>query len=117
MHYTISSTGACLGLVALARTCVSHEAALPEKRLHRSVLVGFGTRHEFRNELTMSPEVPLYLKLRGYLMSMGKSTGRAHRWLQASSPLFGHSQQGLEGSWRWSERFTCISPSVFTATV
>ena len=32
-----------MGLVALARACMSHEAGLQEKMLHHSVLVGFGS--------------------------------------------------------------------------
>ena len=51
--------GACSGLAALVGTCVSHGTAPQEKMCHLSVLIGFGTRHEFWNESTTSTEVPL----------------------------------------------------------
>ena len=44
----VSALGAYLGLITLARTCMSHNAALQEKMLHRSVL-SFGTHREFWN--------------------------------------------------------------------
>ena len=40
---------------------MSHGATLQEKTLHRSVLIGFGSCHEFRNKLMTSVEVPLQL--------------------------------------------------------
>ena len=48
-------------LIALAGTCMSHNAALQEKTLHHSVLLSFSTCHQFQNKLTMSTEVPLYI--------------------------------------------------------
>ena len=51
----------CSGLIVLVRSHVSHEA-LQEKMLHCSVLVSFGTHHEFQNKLTMSTEVPPYME-------------------------------------------------------
>ena len=60
-----SELGACLGFVALSRTCMCHDTSPQEKMLHSSVLVGFGpphfgTHHKFRNELMISTKVPLY---------------------------------------------------------
>ena len=57
----VSTLGACSGLFALARTCMSHNTTPQEKMLHRSALVGFGTHHKFQNELTTCTEVPLLL--------------------------------------------------------
>ena len=51
---------------ALARTCMSHNAAIQEKMLHCSVLIGFGTHHGFWSELT-GTEVPLCSSLFIYL--------------------------------------------------
>ena len=45
---------------ALARTYMSHDV-LQEKMLYCSELVGFGSHHEFWNELTLSTEVPPYV--------------------------------------------------------
>ena len=56
----VSAVGASSGLVALARTYMSHDV-LHEKMLYCSELVGFGSHHEFWNELTMSTEVPPYV--------------------------------------------------------
>ena len=56
----VSALGTFLGLVPLARTCMRHNATQQEKMPHRSVLVGFGTRHKTQNELTTSARVPLY---------------------------------------------------------
>ena len=61
----LCSLGTChtrLGLAALARICMSHDAAPQEKMLRCSELVGVGTGLELQNELTMSTKVPLYLK-------------------------------------------------------
>ena len=55
-----SALGACSGTATLARTFTSHDAALQEKMLHCSVLVGFSTHHKFQKELMPSTEVPLY---------------------------------------------------------
>ena len=60
---TVLALCACSRLITLARTCMSHQAAPQEKMLHPSVLIGFGTRHELRNDLMMRTEVPLYLKI------------------------------------------------------
>ena len=51
------------GLVALASTGVSHNAAPQEKMLHRSGLVSSSTGREFLDKSTMSTEVPLYFKV------------------------------------------------------
>lgn len=58
-----NAVGTCLGLLALARTRGITVVCPQEKTTHPSVLVGFGTCHEFWNGLTMSAEVPLCLKL------------------------------------------------------
>ena len=51
MRKKVSALGFCWGLVAIARTCLSHHAALQEKMLHCSVLVGVSTHHKFQKEL------------------------------------------------------------------
>ena len=56
----VSALGACSQLIAIARTCMNHDAALQEKMLHRPVL-GFSTPHGFLSELMMSTKVPLFL--------------------------------------------------------
>ena len=57
----VSGLSACLALVTLARTSMSHDAAPQEKTLHRSVLVGVSTCHEFWSELTLRTGVPRYV--------------------------------------------------------
>ena len=59
---SLGTCRACLGLAALARICMSRDAAPQEKMLRCSELVGVGTGLELQNKLTMSTEVPLYLK-------------------------------------------------------
>ena len=60
MRKSVSAPGACLGLIALAGTCMGHAAVPQEEMLHLSGGLGFGTRHEYQNELT-STEVPRYI--------------------------------------------------------
>ena len=62
----VSAVSACSGLIALARTFMSHTTIPQEKMLHHSVLTGFGTCHVFWNELMMSTEVPLYSFFKKY---------------------------------------------------
>ena len=62
----VSALGACSQLIAIARTCMNHDAALQEKMLHLltfSVLVSLGTHHEFQNKSMTSTKVPLYFRL------------------------------------------------------
>ena len=54
----VSPLSACSGLVTLARICMSRDAALLQKMLHHSVLLGLDTPHEFQNKLTSW--LPLY---------------------------------------------------------
>ena len=61
---SISTPGNCSGLIALARTFMSHDTALQERIFHHAVLIGFGTHHEFRNELMTGTEVPLWIHYR-----------------------------------------------------
>lgn len=49
---------------------VSHAAALQGNRLHRSVLPGFGTCHEFWNELMTRNEVPPYFLVCGCIWGL-----------------------------------------------
>ena len=53
----VSALGACSGLIIFAKICMSH-TALQEKLLHWSVVIGFGTSHNFWSKL-MTTMVPL----------------------------------------------------------
>ena len=48
MRKDVSALGACSGLIALARACMSHNTAPQKKTRHHSVFVGFSTSHESR---------------------------------------------------------------------
>ena len=61
----VSAVGACLGRIALARTCVKSRCHPPRENVSSLiawklllVLASFGTRHKFQNKLTMTTEVP-----------------------------------------------------------
>ena len=43
----VSALSAYSELIALDRSCMSHNATLLEKMLHRLVFVGFGIHHKF----------------------------------------------------------------------
>ena len=52
-----------MGLVTLARTCMSPDTAPQEKMLHHHILSSFGTCHAFRTKLKPRAEVPQYNKI------------------------------------------------------
>ena len=63
MRKSVSAPGACLGLIALAGTCMGHATVPQEEMLHLSGGLGFGTRHEYQDELTTHTEVPRYITI------------------------------------------------------
>ena len=103
----VSALGACLGLVALVRTCMSHEATPQEKTLYCLVLLDSGTRHEFWKELT-STEVPLYFESDIYSFECNEifSFEKCDTLRTGSSPIWTlvrikdwHFEQFWERSW------------------